>query len=239
MVAGLKSMDYETRLAVLDLFPLEYRRLRGDLILTYALFVQGWANRFFAVDPANTRRGHGEQQPLNDKNKTDPGNLGESLDPVYESVDPLVGTPGTSLTTIQLDGNSGLCGCSLSTGLICDSWIQILRATALTASAVVSLTIDIPDVDGNDDALSAAINAVELKLLPQCSSTPLQQLTLVGIPSDWQPPKSLLLSDNLSHSTTTNSHRLCNALTNLFNNRFGSLAKCKVISRNRVRFGIL
>ncbi|GAA55869.1 Arf-GAP with dual PH domain-containing protein 1 [Clonorchis sinensis] len=59
MVARLKSMVYETRLAVLDLFPLEYRRLRGDLILTYALFEQGLANRFFTVDPANTRRGHG------------------------------------------------------------------------------------------------------------------------------------------------------------------------------------
>ncbi|GAA48344.1 hypothetical protein CLF_101492 [Clonorchis sinensis] len=59
MVAGLKSMDYETRLVVLDLFPLEYRRLRGDLILTYALFEQGLANRFFTVDPAYTRRGHG------------------------------------------------------------------------------------------------------------------------------------------------------------------------------------
>ncbi|GAA52512.1 translocating chain-associated membrane protein 1 [Clonorchis sinensis] len=88
MVAGLKSMDYETRLVVLDLFPLEYRRLRGDLILTYALFEQGLANRFFTVDPANTRRGHGERQLLNDKNKTDPGNLGESLAPVYQSVNP-------------------------------------------------------------------------------------------------------------------------------------------------------
>ncbi|GAA57636.1 hypothetical protein CLF_113003 [Clonorchis sinensis] len=56
----------------------EYRRLRGDLILTYALFEQGLANRFFTVDPANTRRGHGERQLLNDKNKTDPGNLGEA-----------------------------------------------------------------------------------------------------------------------------------------------------------------
>ncbi|GAA48107.1 hypothetical protein CLF_101184 [Clonorchis sinensis] len=37
MVAGLKSVGYETRLAVLDFLPLEYRRLRGDLILTYAL----------------------------------------------------------------------------------------------------------------------------------------------------------------------------------------------------------
>ncbi|GAA54296.1 hypothetical protein CLF_113576 [Clonorchis sinensis] len=56
MVAGLKSMDYETRLAVLDLFPLEYRHLRGDLILTYALFEQGLANRFFTVDPATARQ---------------------------------------------------------------------------------------------------------------------------------------------------------------------------------------
>ncbi|GAA54857.1 translation initiation factor 3 subunit M [Clonorchis sinensis] len=58
MVAGLKFVDYETRLAVLDLFLLEYRRLRGDLILTYALFEQGLTGRFFTVDPANTRRGH-------------------------------------------------------------------------------------------------------------------------------------------------------------------------------------
>ncbi|GAA53882.1 phosphorylated adapter RNA export protein [Clonorchis sinensis] len=50
MVAGLKFMYYEMRFAVLDLFPLEYRRLRGDLILTYALFEQGLANRFFTVD---------------------------------------------------------------------------------------------------------------------------------------------------------------------------------------------
>ncbi|GAA50457.1 hypothetical protein CLF_104565 [Clonorchis sinensis] len=86
--SSLKSMDYETRLVVLDLFPLEYRRLRGDLILTYALFEQGLANRFFTVDPANTRRGHGERQLLNDKNKTDPGNLGKSLALVYQSVNP-------------------------------------------------------------------------------------------------------------------------------------------------------
>ncbi|GAA57558.1 hypothetical protein CLF_112890, partial [Clonorchis sinensis] len=88
MVAGLKFMDYETRLTVLDLFPLEYRRLRGDLIFNYTLFEQGLANRFFVVDPANTRRAHGERQPLNDKNKTDPGNLGRSLDPVYQSANP-------------------------------------------------------------------------------------------------------------------------------------------------------
>ncbi|GAA54189.1 28S ribosomal protein S35 mitochondrial, partial [Clonorchis sinensis] len=58
MVAGLKSVDYETHLVVLDLCPLEFRRLQGDLILTYVLFEQG------------------ERRPLNDKNKTDPGNLG-------------------------------------------------------------------------------------------------------------------------------------------------------------------
>ncbi|GAA53551.1 hypothetical protein CLF_110479 [Clonorchis sinensis] len=32
----------------------DYRLLRGDLILTYALFGQGLANRFLTVDPANT-----------------------------------------------------------------------------------------------------------------------------------------------------------------------------------------
>ncbi|GAA57059.1 hypothetical protein CLF_112070, partial [Clonorchis sinensis] len=61
IVAGPKSMDYETRLAVPDLFSLEYRRLRGDLIFTYALHEQGLANTFFTVDPANTRRGHGKK----------------------------------------------------------------------------------------------------------------------------------------------------------------------------------
>ncbi|GAA51611.1 hypothetical protein CLF_106463 [Clonorchis sinensis] len=86
VVAGLKSMDYETRLAVLDLFPLEYRRLRGDYILTYALFEQSMANRVFTVNPPNTRWRQGERQPLNNKNKTDPGTLGKSLDPVYQSV---------------------------------------------------------------------------------------------------------------------------------------------------------
>ncbi|GAA50048.1 RNA-binding protein Musashi, partial [Clonorchis sinensis] len=56
MVAGLESVDYETRLAVLNLLPLVYCRLRGDVILTYTRFEQGLANRFFAVGPANTRR---------------------------------------------------------------------------------------------------------------------------------------------------------------------------------------
>ncbi|GAA48919.1 pol-related protein, partial [Clonorchis sinensis] len=69
MVTGLKSMDYEMSLAVLDLFPLEYRRLQGDLILTYALFEQGLANRFFTVDPANTRRGHGQTTHRNTRMK--------------------------------------------------------------------------------------------------------------------------------------------------------------------------
>ncbi|GAA56148.1 hypothetical protein CLF_110121 [Clonorchis sinensis] len=37
MVAGPTSVDYETRLAVLDPFALEYRRFRGDIILTPCL----------------------------------------------------------------------------------------------------------------------------------------------------------------------------------------------------------
>ncbi|KER31187.1 hypothetical protein T265_02512 [Opisthorchis viverrini] len=49
MVAGLKSVNYETRLAMLDLFPLWYRRLQGDLILTYTLFEQTLANRILPL----------------------------------------------------------------------------------------------------------------------------------------------------------------------------------------------
>ncbi|KAG5443112.1 hypothetical protein CSKR_202737 [Clonorchis sinensis] len=58
MLTGLKSVGDETRLAVFALFTLDYRRLRGDPILTYALFEQGSAESFFSVDPANTRREH-------------------------------------------------------------------------------------------------------------------------------------------------------------------------------------
>ncbi|GAA52873.1 hypothetical protein CLF_109010 [Clonorchis sinensis] len=59
MVVGPKSVDYETRITVPDFFSLEYRRLRGDLILTWALFEQGFASRFSTVGPANTRGRHG------------------------------------------------------------------------------------------------------------------------------------------------------------------------------------
>ncbi|GAA29607.2 hypothetical protein CLF_104852 [Clonorchis sinensis] len=61
MVAGLKSVGCEARLLVLHFFPSVYPRLQGDLLLTYALFEQGLANRFFTVDPANTRQGHGKK----------------------------------------------------------------------------------------------------------------------------------------------------------------------------------
>ncbi|GAA49818.1 hypothetical protein CLF_103639 [Clonorchis sinensis] len=52
LAAGLKFVDCGTRFMMLDLFALEYRRLREDLILTYALFEQGFAIGFFSVDPA-------------------------------------------------------------------------------------------------------------------------------------------------------------------------------------------
>ncbi|KAG5444619.1 U1 small nuclear ribonucleoprotein C [Clonorchis sinensis] len=85
MVAEFRSMDYETRLLMFDLLPLGYLRLREDLILIYAQFEQGLVNRFFSrLDPANTA-GRGERQPLNDKDKTESGNLGDSLDLVYQS----------------------------------------------------------------------------------------------------------------------------------------------------------
>jgi ribonuclease P/MRP protein subunit RPP40 len=58
MVAGLQSVEYETRLEILDLFPMDYRRLRGDLIITYNLFNLDIVSHFFTPDSQNARRGH-------------------------------------------------------------------------------------------------------------------------------------------------------------------------------------
>ncbi|GAA55220.1 hypothetical protein CLF_107300 [Clonorchis sinensis] len=89
LVAGLESLDHETRLAVFDHLPLEYRRLQGGLILTPCLN-KVWPTIFSPL----TQQTHGERQPLNDKNKTDPGNLAESLDLEYQSVNPCLFSMG-------------------------------------------------------------------------------------------------------------------------------------------------
>ena len=58
MVHGLRNASYETRLQALDLYPLEYRRLRGDLIFTFSLFREGTTDQFFVTAPQDGRRGH-------------------------------------------------------------------------------------------------------------------------------------------------------------------------------------
>ncbi|GAA51013.1 hypothetical protein CLF_105408 [Clonorchis sinensis] len=79
IVAGHKSVDYGTRQQCLTYFPPEYHHLQGYLILTHVLFL--------SVDSANTRRGCGEQQPLNDENKTD-SQKARSYVLILESVNP-------------------------------------------------------------------------------------------------------------------------------------------------------
>jgi hypothetical protein len=61
MVTGLQSVEYARRLEILDLLPLDYRRLRGDLILTFSLFEQELASTFFTLKHDDVRRGHGRQ----------------------------------------------------------------------------------------------------------------------------------------------------------------------------------
>ncbi|KAG5441568.1 hypothetical protein CSKR_111418 [Clonorchis sinensis] len=48
----------------------------------FLIFRIAWGN----IYEPGTEHIRSERQPLNDKNKTDPGNLGEGLDPVYQSV---------------------------------------------------------------------------------------------------------------------------------------------------------
>ncbi|KAA3673705.1 uncharacterized protein DEA37_0003356 [Paragonimus westermani] len=58
MVAGLSNVTYKSRLEILDLYPLEFRRLRGDLILTHFFSRGGLAEQFFTVANDDGRRGH-------------------------------------------------------------------------------------------------------------------------------------------------------------------------------------
>ncbi|KAF6776333.1 hypothetical protein AHF37_07033, partial [Paragonimus kellicotti] len=58
LVTGLRNVAYESRLEILDLYPLEYRRLRGDLILTHFFFRVGLVEQFFMIANDDGRRGH-------------------------------------------------------------------------------------------------------------------------------------------------------------------------------------
>ncbi|GAA57662.1 hypothetical protein CLF_113039 [Clonorchis sinensis] len=80
MVAGMNSMEYETCLknsVQNTVRPIVTRVLALASILSRAENLKNSATPFFHLCLS------GERQPLNGKNKTDPGNLGESLDPVY------------------------------------------------------------------------------------------------------------------------------------------------------------
>ena len=61
MVDGLGGKSYAERLEALDLYSLEQRRLRGDLIETYKLLSQKENvdhKQFFEMAPSSGRRGH-------------------------------------------------------------------------------------------------------------------------------------------------------------------------------------
>lgn len=60
-VHGLKSLSYPERLRQLNLYPLDLRRLRGDLIFTFMLFQQNQAETFFTLDTNTQLRGHNKK----------------------------------------------------------------------------------------------------------------------------------------------------------------------------------
>ncbi|KAA3682117.1 uncharacterized protein DEA37_0002048 [Paragonimus westermani] len=61
VVAGLSNVTYRFRLEILDLYPLEFQRLRGDLMLTYLFFRAGLVEQFFTVANGDGQRGHNKQ----------------------------------------------------------------------------------------------------------------------------------------------------------------------------------
>ena len=62
MIPSLRNKPYEERLKELDLFPLEHRRLRGDLIQVFKI-IRGIDNmdysKYFSIDNSNYTRGNG------------------------------------------------------------------------------------------------------------------------------------------------------------------------------------
>ncbi|CAH8429602.1 unnamed protein product [Schistosoma rodhaini] len=153
------------------------------------------------------------------------------------SLKSLFGTPGISITTLIIDHNPMLRNVIVSTNCPFPSWIRILQAIAQPASAVVSLTIDLPEIpDDDSDALTAAFTSVEAKLLPAISSTPLQELIIIHndiMINNWS-----LENSSSNHHNQSMKYRFLFMLSNLFNKRFGKMIK--ITKKNfRVTFSIL
>ena len=58
LVYGLRQVPYWNRLEILNLYPLDIRRLRGDLILLYTLFESGQVTQLFGSATTDHLRGH-------------------------------------------------------------------------------------------------------------------------------------------------------------------------------------
>ena len=60
-VFGLTHLPYETRMSSLNLYPLETRRIRGDLFLLYNLFATNEIEQFFTISSLDNLRGHSKK----------------------------------------------------------------------------------------------------------------------------------------------------------------------------------
>ena len=58
LVRGIRTYPYSERLLLVNLFPLDIRRLRGDLVLTFRPFVENQASNFFTLAGGSYLRGH-------------------------------------------------------------------------------------------------------------------------------------------------------------------------------------
>uniref|UniRef100_A0A183BGR1 RRM domain-containing protein n=1 Tax=Echinostoma caproni TaxID=27848 RepID=A0A183BGR1_9TREM len=92
--------------------------------------------------------------------------------------------------------------------------------------------------------LSSALSAVEAKLLPGLSSTPLQELVLIGAPDiPTETDESKLTNSDMWISNVdqpSNAQRFCQHLATLFRSRFGPLTRIRRASRgDGICYGIV